>query len=316
MYLPYCHTFMYTLLSTLQHLIQSRTPLTRLQITHTLTPAALQAAVLDRVVQLERRAGQKLSGKKSSTLAISQKCVFYLDDLHLARGYDSGDGLLSAKSSSPLIEAVRYAASQGSLPDYSRNYQHDLHNIRYIASCTPSGFSRVSSRLARTFHPVPFLPPSAECLQQIFSRNVLIWLQQFPESATGETELLAEVPMLCTDALTPCCLSVYVLCCGNLYIFDNPPIVCFPRLLEQPQSQCFKVSLATFIQLPPSLSFRSPSTTSSMCTTAYCCWLRTPRPRPNLSSASSIEGASLVQCRAAAAEEPRRLGNRREAEVS
>ncbi len=168
-------------------------PLTRLPVTHTLTPAALQASILDKVTQLERRAGQKLSGKRSSTVTVSQKCVFFLDDLHLAQGYDSDGALLTSVSSSPVVEAVRFAASQGSFPDFSRNYQHNLHSIRYIASCTPSGFSQVLSRLGRTFNPVPFLSPSDESLQQIFSRSVLMWLQQFPESATGNTELLAEV---------------------------------------------------------------------------------------------------------------------------
>ncbi len=182
------HTY---LSSAIQQLIQSRMPLTRLPVTHTLTAAALQGAILDKVAQLERRVGQKLSGKKSSTVAISQKCVFFLDDLHLARGND--EALCLAKSARPVVEVLRYAASQGSLPDYSRNYQHDLHNVRYIASCTPIGFSRLSSRLGGTFHPILFLPPSDECLQQIFSRSVLVWLQQFPETATGETELLAEV---------------------------------------------------------------------------------------------------------------------------
>lgn len=77
--------------------------------------------------------------------------------------------------------------------DATRNYQHDLHNVRYIASCEPSGLRGMSSRLSSVFNLVPFLPPSEDCLQRIFSQSVLLWLQQFPDTAVGDPELLAEV---------------------------------------------------------------------------------------------------------------------------
>ena len=59
------------------------------------------------------------------------------------------------------------------------------------------------------FNPVPFLPPSDECLHQIFSRSVLLWLQQFPESAVGDAEVLAEVSLTPTDTQSDVTLTQF-----------------------------------------------------------------------------------------------------------
>ena len=138
--------------------------------------------------------GQRLIGSRKAT---PQRCTFYFDDLHLASCPQQKGG---AQLTSPVLEMINFAATQESLMDLTRNYQHHLHNVRYIASCTPSGLPRIPSQFHRSFNPVPFIPPSDECLHQIFSKSVLLWLQQFKESAIGDPEHLAEVSLLLSSS--------------------------------------------------------------------------------------------------------------------
>ena len=93
----------------------------------------------------------------------------------------------------PVLETVRFAASQEVLFDFTRNFQHHLHSVRYIGSCTPRGFSHVVPSLGGLLNPLPFLPLSDEALQQVFSRSTLLWLHQFQKATIGDPEFLAEV---------------------------------------------------------------------------------------------------------------------------
>ena len=86
-----------------------------------------------------------------------------------------------------------YPLPQESLLDATRNYQHDLHNVKYIASCVPSALMGISPQLHSLFNLVPFFYPSDDCLQRIFSQSVLLWLQQFTETAVGDPMPVAEV---------------------------------------------------------------------------------------------------------------------------
>ena len=193
--------------------MQPRLPLATLPITHTLTPSLLQQEILERVAQLEKRAGQRMGTSKRQT---SQKCVFFLDDLHLASSSHSGAPLTDTSvetnlaqdyTNSPLLELLRGAIDQDSLPDFTRNYQHDLHNVHFISSCVPGGYWRLPLQFSRSFNPLPFLPPSDEHLQRVCSQNVLLWLQQFPTTAIGDPEPLAQVNT-CTYLAIHICASM------------------------------------------------------------------------------------------------------------
>ena len=171
----------------LQRLIKSRLPVTRLPITHTLTSQQLQSAMLSRLALSDKRAGQKLAG--GSRRAATQWQTFFLDDLHLAAVSRCKGG----DSSSPVLQLVNFAAVERSLIEMSRNYRHDLHNIRFLASCTPDTLGDVFPLVGAVFNPVPFLPLSDTALYQVFAGNVQMWAQQFPSDSIGDQKALSMV---------------------------------------------------------------------------------------------------------------------------
>ena len=175
--------------SFVEHLIQARVPLTRLPITHTLTPLQLQQNLLDRITQLEKRVGQRLGGASKKTSSI--KNVFFLDDIHLASQVVQPQSLVTKHS--PLLEIVRFAVDQKQLVELQRDYRHMLNNVRYIASSVPGEFWRLPIQLCHSFNLVPFFPPSDAHLQRVFSQSVLLWLQQFPDTTLGDPESLSSV---------------------------------------------------------------------------------------------------------------------------
>lgn len=177
--------------SLVENLLQSRLPITRLQITSALAPSQLQEKFLARISALEKRAGQHHTHGARKT---ANKCVFFLDDVHLASKSNNTfpDPMLSSQSPA-VLELTRFASFHHQLYDYSRNYQHTLNSVQFICSCTPEEYLRLPIGFSRAFNPVPFLPPSDECLKQIFSRSVLLWAQQFPESSMVDPDATAEV---------------------------------------------------------------------------------------------------------------------------
>ena len=194
--------------SFVENLIQSHFPVTKLQMSPTLSPGQLQRFILERVAQLERRGGQRIvvggGGRGATKLASSMRSTFFLDDIHLAsnaaRMIDSGrgeGGESSTGGSAPVLELARFAVQHNHLIDVSRSYSHSLNNVHYIASCTPREYWKLPHQLSRSFNPVPFLPPSDHTLHRVFSSSVLQWLQQFPDSAFGGDPLpLAEVSQI------------------------------------------------------------------------------------------------------------------------
>ena len=187
--------------SFVENLIQSRFPITKLQMSPTLSPAQLQGFILERVAQLERRGGQRIvggGGRGATKLASSMRSTFFLDDIHLAsnvaRMIDNGREGEACIECCPVLELARFAVQHNHLIDVSRSYSHSLNNVHYIASCTPWEYWKLPHQLSSNFNPVPFLPPSDHTLHHVFSSSVLQWLQQFPDSAFGGDPLpLAEV---------------------------------------------------------------------------------------------------------------------------
>lgn len=189
--------------SFVENLIRSRFPVTRLQVSPTLTPTQLQEFILDRVHQLDKRAGQRLTGGGRGATKSPMKCMFFLDDIHLASSTpqrlnssnmerEKVEGEVSLHS--PVLELARFAVQQHQLIDFSRSYHHSLNNMRYIASCTSWEYWKLPHRFSHNFNPIPFLAPSDDCLHQVFCCSVLQWLKQFPDTAIGgEPEPLAEV---------------------------------------------------------------------------------------------------------------------------
>ena len=165
---------------------QSRLPVTKLQMSPTLSPAQLQGFILERVAQLERRGGQRImggGGRGATKLASSMRSTFFLDDIHLASNasqtVDSDrEGEMCIECSS-VLELARFAVQHHHLIDVSRSYSHSLNNVHYIGSCTPWEYWKLPHQLSCSFNLVPFLPPSDHTLHRVFSSSVLQWLQQF-----------------------------------------------------------------------------------------------------------------------------------------
>ena len=185
--------------SFVENLIQSRLTLSKLQISPTLSPTQLQEFILDRIQQLDKRSGHRLVGGANKHTS-AMRSTFFLDDIHFASStsLDVHSGRLEDESTcSPVLELARFAIQQHHLVDFSRGYTHSLNNVRYIASCTPWEYWKLPRQFSRSFNLVPFLPPSDDYLHQVFSRSVLHWLQQFPDTGTGgDPEPLAKVILL------------------------------------------------------------------------------------------------------------------------
>ena len=188
--------------SLVENLLQSRLPITALQITSPLTAVQLQEKFLNRLSAIEKRAGHRFSHKHSSN-----KCIFFLDDVHLANSTSGGCDNHEVKSSA-VLELTHFVATHHQLFDYSRDYLHTLNEVRFISSCTPEEFWRLPIKFSRAFNSVPFLPPSDDCLKQIFSSSVLLWLQEFPESSIVEPEIFAEV----------CVIYIYTCMCTLIFL--------------------------------------------------------------------------------------------------
>ena len=190
--------------SFVENLVQSRLPVTRLQMSPTLIPSQLQDFILERVGHLDKRAGHRLAGggggggRGASRLASSMRTTFFLDDVHLASSGAStdlgGSRVGEEGDCSPVLELARFAVQHHHLPDTTRAYTHSLNNVRYIVSCVPGDYWGLPHQFSRSFNPVPFLPPTDDFLQRVFCRSVLQWLLQFPDTALGgDPQPLAKV---------------------------------------------------------------------------------------------------------------------------
>lgn len=168
-------------------------PLTRLPISQSLTAAQLQRSIIEKVTEVTTREEQRWGTRKHS----SERCLFFLDDLHLS--CHSGP-LEQPPSSNPnpppsVIETVLFVATHQCLHDFPRDCQYRTDNVQYITSCRPGQQYKAMPHLLGTFHPVPFFPPSDDSLHQIFSTNLELWFKQYPQAAIAEPDLLSQVSL-------------------------------------------------------------------------------------------------------------------------
>ena len=174
--------------SFMQHLIQTRTPLTKITATSglTLSSLELQRIVTDKISQLQKR-----TGPQKSKHSVERKSVFFIDDLHLVSSQSQGE-LPS------VAETLCYMTSSSVIMDPVRNYKHSLYNVQYIATCSISDVPHLNARMMTTFHRVPLLPPTENTLFKIFLQSIRGWVESF--SIENIVDPLAEVRL--SDALT------------------------------------------------------------------------------------------------------------------
>lgn len=174
--------------SFVNNLIKSRLSVSGFPVNHLSTPVQLQGNLLEKLSQLEKRSGQRYlaAGSRKS----QNRNVFFLDDIHLAPESSTLDhvgGPVGAFTDLqyPLLELLRYMLSHRRLPDFGRAIQH-LLSPRFIATATPEAYWRLPVRLTRGLCRLPFLPPSDQCLHQILSSNIKLWLEDFPIQDTDQ----------------------------------------------------------------------------------------------------------------------------------
>ena len=170
--------------------------ITRLPISHMRTAKQLQSRILEIVTQQEKKSVRRFSGGHKKYV---QKTAFYLDDIHLAQSFctDSCDDKSSKTLTNPSLELIRFMLCHHKLITVTRTYKHYL-NCKFVASSIPEDYWRLPVRLTRNMCRVPFLPPSDECLHQVFSSNILFWLQAFPSETLGNADQIAHVCPLFT----------------------------------------------------------------------------------------------------------------------
>lgn len=175
-----------------ENLLKSRLPLGELPVSHLLTPVQLQVAIKEKLVQLEKKSGQRfLTGSRRNV----QKHAFFLDDIHLANMEGSsaspstGSGGRGSCMDCPVLELLRYMLSHRKLTDFTRCYEH-LLNSKFVFTSTPDDYWRLPVRFTRAMCRLPFLPPSDKCLHGIFSCTISPWLEGFP---LGDAPLMANV---------------------------------------------------------------------------------------------------------------------------
>lgn len=169
-------------------LMERHVSVSRIAITPFLTPLQLQTSILDKLAQQNKQHRQRVALSKLSAMMPS---ALYLDDLHLA--YPGNQ--LPLNSGSPLLETVQYLVYHQKIADPLRSWYGNKLNFKYLASCTPDSYWRLPVRLTRAMCLLPFFPPSDECLHQLFSRSLQLWLTSFSSSALGNAKQMAMVDM-------------------------------------------------------------------------------------------------------------------------
>ncbi len=177
-----------------KNLLKTRLSITPLPINHIQTPKQLQTSILQKLAQQEKKSGHRIAGSSKRTL---QKIAFFLDDIHKAPNLSTSlethaEESSASSNSSPILELIRYMLCHHKFIDFSRTREH-LLNCRFVASSTPGEYWRLPVRFTRNMCRLPFLPPSDECLHQVFSNNLLIWLQNFSSTSLGDPQQVANV---------------------------------------------------------------------------------------------------------------------------
>ncbi len=160
--------------SFVDNILRSRLAISRLPTNGLLTPIQLQTNIVEKLTLLEKKSGQRLfGGSKKSQF----RNVFFLDNLHSTLTLSDTD--TDGDVPSPILELMRYMLCHCKLTNFMRTCEQ-LLNSRFFAISTPGDYWRLPIRMTRTMCRVPFLPPSDECLHQIFSRSLNLWLEEFP----------------------------------------------------------------------------------------------------------------------------------------
>ena len=145
-------------------------------------------------------------GSRKITIT-GQRCLFFIDDLHMS----CHNQLQNEQASPPpsIPELISFASHHCCLYGFPDNTVCYTNNVQYIASCLPGSQYTVLTQLLDTFHPVPLFPPSDNTLHTIFSVSLVSWFKRHPNAAIEEPETLAK-------ALSVASVATYRSVCDRL----------------------------------------------------------------------------------------------------
>ena len=133
-------------------------------------------------------------GSRKLGIGGTERCLFFLDDLHLCCNSGPLDPPTQPGLTSPppsVVEMVLFASRHCCLLDYPQDTLCYTDNVHYIASCLPGDQYTRLPQLLGSFHPVPLFPQSDGALHKIFSASVQSWFKRFPNATIGDPEVLA-----------------------------------------------------------------------------------------------------------------------------
>ncbi|CAG5130197.1 unnamed protein product, partial [Candidula unifasciata] len=193
--------------SLVKHTVLSKQPST----TVTMSPG-LTTSILQNLLVSHGLATQNTNHATTSTPLTKQKHLFFIDDLSMASvvgGYN------------PNLELIRSILTFGGIYDRQWKPFQMIKSASFIAAATfPSmpgsglGSSShvISSRLSRQFISLTVFSQSDDTLQNLYSRPLQTWLEEFPvhtvehhcEFAKAMSQALLELYQLVKTRLLPC----------------------------------------------------------------------------------------------------------------
>lgn len=159
-----------------------------------MTAAQLHTALFNKVTEVTRVDKMRWGSRKIGITG--QKCLFFLDDLHLSNcnSYLS-DKDRDQNSHPPTVsipELVSFSSHHCCLYNFPDDSLCYTHNVQYITSSLPGHQYTHLTQLLGSFHPVPFFPLTDDALHTIFSTSLKLWFKKFPNAAIGEAETLTK----------------------------------------------------------------------------------------------------------------------------
>ena len=176
-----------------QSLLQSNLSLTRFPITRSLTAPQLHSALSGKVTEVTRADKMRWGSRKIGMTG--QKCLFFIDDLHLSScnyhlcGDRNPD---SPPAPASIPELISFCSHHSCLFDFPEDTLCYTHNVQYMVSTLPGQQYTHLTQLLGSFHPVPLFPLSDSALHTIFSTSLQLWFKKFPNTPLGDPEPLAK----------------------------------------------------------------------------------------------------------------------------
>ena len=168
----------------IERMMKKYITMTDIPITPTLSPSKLRPTIINAAIQQTKQPVYRIALLRK-TMAVRTGLCF--SDLHLA----SGDEQALLNLCHPTLQVLQHLICHHMIADSGKNWSEKHLNIKYMASCTPEGYWNIPTKISSKMCLLPFLPLSDECLQQILSQSLQLWLAS--SSILTNTKQIAHV---------------------------------------------------------------------------------------------------------------------------